>query len=309
MRYWKNSSLAASFKLAREMTKHYSKSFYISARMLPRERRWATYALYGFCRYADNMIDNPRERSEAELLNELDFLSEELKIAYRTGESEHPILKSFIAVAQEYGIPMDYPMDLLEGVQMDIRNPQFVTTDELFLFSYRVAGVVGLMMTHVMGYKTKRAFLYAEKLGIAMQLTNILRDIKEDKDMNRIYLPQEELISFGVSKDDIYQENMTRNLKKLIKFNVKRAHSFYEEANKGIPMLHTESQFAIYSASKIYRGILRKIEARNYNPFLGRVFVPQQQKIKILTREVFRTKMLTLQERILLPVYKMLTML
>lgn len=308
MRYWKNSSLAASFKLAREMTKHYSKSFYISARMLPRERRWATYALYGFCRYADNMIDNPRERSEAELLNELDFLAEELKIAYRTGESEHPILKSFIAVAQEYGIPMDYPMDLLEGVQMDIRNPQFVTTDELFLFSYRVAGVVGLMMTHVLGYKTKRAFLYAEKLGIAMQLTNILRDIKEDKDMGRIYLPHEELITFGVSKDDIYQENMTRNLKKLIKFNVKRAHSFYVEANKGIPMLHTESQFAIYSASKIYRGILRKIEARNYNPFLGRVFVPQRQKIKILTREVFRTKMLTFQERILLPVYKMLTM-
>ncbi|MBD3287571.1 phytoene/squalene synthase family protein [candidate division KSB1 bacterium] len=308
MKFWKHSSAAASFELAREMTKYYSKSFYISARMLPRDKRWATFALYGFCRYADNLIDNPRERTASELLNELDFLSEELKVAYRTGESEHPVLKSFIVIAREYGIPLEYPLDLLEGVEMDIQNPQFVTTDELFLFSYRVAGVVGLMMTYVLGYKTERAFLYAEKLGIAMQLTNILRDIKEDKDMGRIYLPQEELLSFGVSHEDIRQENMTDNMKRLMKYNVKRAHSLYREANKGIPMLHTDSQFAIYSASKIYSGILRKIEARDYNPFLGRVYVPQGKKLQILTQEIFKTKTLTFQERILLPMYKMISM-
>ena len=291
MKFWLTSENKASFEHARMLTAHYSKSFYISARMLPRERRWATYALYAFCRYADNMIDNPRSRTTKELEAEVNFISRELKTAYRTGESEHPILKPFVTVALKYGIPIEYPLELLKGVLMDINTTRYKTFDELYLFCYRVAGVVGLMMTYVLGYKSDKAFQYAEKLGIAMQLTNILRDIKEDKNMGRIYLPQEELANFGVSEDDILNERMTTNFRRLMQFQVERAHQYYEEADKGIPMLERKAQFAIYSASKIYQGILRKIEARDYNSFLGRVFVSQVKKIGILLQEIFLTRM------------------
>ena len=297
MKFWKKSFNKPAFEYARLLTAHYSKSFYISARMLPRERRWATFALYGFCRYADNLIDNPRHRSPDELLREVTLLLQELTLAYRTGESEHPIVRAFIIVARKYGIPFEYPAELLKGVEMDLRNTRYQTFDDLYLFCYRVAGVVGLMMTYVLGYETDAAFEYAEKLGIAMQLTNILRDIKEDKNMGRIYLPLEELQQYGIDEQDIMDETMNENLRRLIEFQVQRAHAYYEEADRGIPMLTPESQFAIYSASKIYRGILHRIEAINYHPFLKRVYVPLAHKILILLHEKVRGKTIFLNRR------------
>lgn len=291
MKFWKIPALKASFEHARMLTAHYSKSFYISAKMLPASKRWATYALYGFCRYADNLIDNPRNRSKEEILHEIDFLSHEIRCAYNSGESEHPILQPFIFVAKKYGIPIDYPLDLLKGVRMDITQKRYDTFDDLYIFAYRVAGVVGLMMTHILGTKSNEAFLYAEKLGIAMQLTNILRDIQEDKNMGRIYLPREDLLHFGMSEKDILNEKMHPKMHKLMQFQIRRAHNYYEHANKGIHLLERDAQFAIYSSSKIYRGILRKIEARNYNPFLGRVYVPQLKKVGILLQEVVRTRL------------------
>jgi phytoene synthase len=299
LQFWLENSNRAAFEHARRLTAHYSKSFYVSARLLPAEKRWATYAVYGFCRYADNLIDKQRNRQAAEILREVDFLADELATAYRTGESEHPIIRPFIVVAQRYSIPLQYPLDLLVGVQMDVQNTRYQTFDDLYVFCYRVAAVVGLMMTHVVGYTNDEAFTYAEKLGIAMQLTNILRDIKEDKEMGRIYLPREELDRFGCRERDIIEERMTPPLRELMKFQVSRAHSYYDAARQGIPMLQPDAQFAIYSASRIYRGILKRLEARDYNPFLGRVFVPPHRKLGILLQEVIRTKILAAQERLM----------
>lgn len=298
-KFWKENIYRASFEHARLVTAHYSKSFYISARMLPTERRWATFALYGFCRYTDNLIDNPRERSLTDLMDEVDFMKREINRAYRTGESEHPVLQPFIVVAKKYGIPKKYPLELLKGVQMDISKNRYQTFEELHLFAYRVAGVVGLMMTHVLGYKDEAAFKYAEKLGIAMQLTNILRDVKEDKNMDRIYLPQEDMKRFGVSEEDIFSEKMNLKMHKLMRFQIKRAHHYYELADKGIPMLERKAQFAIYASSKIYRGILRKIQAQEMNPFIGRVFVSQLKKVGILIRELIRTRLMPQPEIVL----------
>ncbi len=289
----------AAFEHARLLTAHYSKSFYISAKMLPRERRWATYALYGFCRYVDNLIDNPRHRSSQELMQEAQCLEKEIRIAYRSGESEHPILKSFIIVARQYRIPLKFPLDLIKGVVMDIQTTRYRTFDDLYLFAYRVAGVVGLMMTHVLGYKNKKVFHYAEKLGIAMQLTNILRDIKEDKNMDRIYLPRTELEKFDVQESDILDEKMTPNFRRLMAFQVERAQEYYNEANGGIKLLPADSRFAIYSASKIYNGILHKIEKRDYNPYIGRVFISKAKKMRILLGEVLKSRLEKVQEALL----------
>ncbi|MCA9731205.1 MAG: phytoene/squalene synthase family protein [Deferribacteres bacterium] len=292
MKFWLNPEYKPGFELARLATKHYSKSFYLSAKMLPPETRWATYALYGFCRYADNLIDKPRNRSFTNLLQEVDHLTWEINQAYETGSSEHPVIQPFIVVAKKYNIPAKYPLELIRGVKMDIEKSRYENFDELYLFAYRVAGVVGLMMTHVLGFKSDKAFEHAEKLGIAMQLTNILRDIQEDKEMGRIYLPQDELRSWGISDADILNEKMCDKMHKFMQFQVKRAHHFYEEGNKGIHLLDRKSQFAIYAASKIYRGILRRIEARDLNPYKGRVFVPQLRKIGILFSEIIRTRFL-----------------
>lgn len=302
MRLWKAEENRAAFEYARKITAHYSKSFYFSAQMLPREQRWATFALYGFCRHCDNLIDTPRQRTETEILGEIQRLTEELQIAYNTGESQDPIIRVFILVAKAYGIPIAYPLDLLNGVAMDVQQTRYKTFDELSLFCYRVAAVVGLMMTHVLGYKDERAFDYARQLGIAMQLTNILRDIKEDKEMGRLYIPQADLAQFGVTEQDIFNEKMTPQLRALMKFQVERAHQYYIEAIPGISLLKTESQYAIYSAARIYRGILRKIEDRDYNPFLNRVFVSSTQKVGILLHEQIRTKFLSAQEK-LFPVH------
>ncbi len=290
-KFWKQTDYKAGFEYARMVTAHYSKSFYISARMLPLERRWATFALYGFCRYTDNLIDNPRQRSTEDLMDEVHFMEREIKRAYRSGESEHPVLQPFIVAAKKYGIPREYPLELLKGVVMDINKNRYETFDELYLFAYRVAGVVGVMMTHVLGYTDDAAFEYAENLGVAMQLTNILRDVKEDKDMGRIYLPLEDLRRFGVSEQDIFDENMNTRMHKLMRYQIKRAHSYYDSAEHGIPMLERKAQFAIYASATIYRGILRKIEAAEMNPFLGRVFVSQMKKIGILIKELARTRL------------------
>lgn len=298
MNFWQDPNYKISFDHVRQLTAHWAKSFYFSARFFPKEKRWATYAVYGFCRYSDNLIDNPRSRPKQQLISEVACFRRELRLAYRWGESEHPILKPFILVAKKYGIPIQYPLDLLKGVEMDIEATRYRTFDDLYVFCYRVASVVGLMMTHIMGYKDNRAFEYAEKLGVAMQLTNILRDVREDKEMGRIYLPLEDLQRFGITEADVIHEKFDEKFRELIKFQVERAHRYYLEAQTGIPMLNTDSQFAIYAASKIYQGILRKIEARDYNPFLGRVYVPLGKKLRILMGEVLRSRVRMVREKL-----------
>jgi phytoene synthase len=238
------------------------------------------------------LTDNPRDRSKKEIVRELIYLKAELKTAYRTGESEHPIVGPFISVANKFGISQKYPLELIKGVQMDTNINRYETYDDLHLFAYRVAGVVGLMMTPLLGYNNPEAMIYAEKLGIAMQITNILRDVREDKEMDRIYLPLEEIRMFGLEENNFFEEKMSENFKNLMKFQVDRAHQYYDEADIGIKMLDRDAQFAIYSASKIYRGILKKIELHGYNPFKERVFVPQSKKVQILISQAVRTKLL-----------------
>ncbi|MBN1478877.1 phytoene/squalene synthase family protein [candidate division KSB1 bacterium] len=292
MGHFHDKTMQAAFRYAKSQTAFYSKSFYFSSQILPADKKWDTFALYSFCRYADNIVDNPRNRADAELFEEVASVSRELQIAYRRGESEHPVIKPFIEVAKRRSIPFEYPNDLLDGVKMDLLQNRYETFADLYEFAYRVAGVVGLMMTHVLGFSDKEALIYAEKLGIAMQLTNILRDIQEDKNMNRIYLPLSEFKEFGITEDDIKNERFTYNMYRFMEFQVERAHRYFEEAQPGIKMLDQDSRFAITSASRIYRGILRQIERNGYNPYLGRAFVSQGKKFAILFNEVMKTRVL-----------------
>lgn len=289
--FWKRDDHLPAFLYAKGIIEHHAKSFSFATQFLPKEKRWATYAVYAFCRYADNIVDKPRKRDDRIILDELSTLKYELELAFRFGESEHPVIKSFVIVAKEFNIPSKYAFELIEGVEMDMSIDRYDNFDDLYVFCYKVAAVVGLMMTYVLGFSDKTALVYAEKLGIAMQLTNILRDIKEDKNMGRIYIPLDDREKFGISEEDIFTENLSDKMRELVKFQVIRARQYYDESKAGVAMLDSGSQFAIYAASRIYSGILNKIETVGYSPFTDRVFVSKSEKIAILSEELVKRKL------------------
>lgn len=269
--------------------KEYAKSFYFANKLLPKIKREAAYSIYGFCRYADNIVDNPRNRTIEEVKNEILCLKNELILAYKYKESEHPILSSFIYYAEYFKIPIDYPLDLLDGVLMDTEIKGFVTFEELYVYCYKVASVVGLMMCYILGFKTNEALIYAEKMGIAMQLTNILRDIKEDKNKDRIYIPIEDLNRFKVTKEQIIKEDFDINIQNLIQYYTDKAQEYYNESYTGINLLDKNARFSIFAAGRIYSEILIKIKNNQYNPFLERVVVSKNNKYNILILEILKS--------------------
>ncbi len=277
-----------SHDYVKNMTAMYARSFYFASQFFPREKRRATYALYGFARYTDNLVDNPRDRDKEELLRELDHLRWEIETAYRRKESEHPVVKPFIQAAHAFSIPIEYPLDLIKGVAMDVSHSRYAHFEDLYIYCYRVAGTIGLMMTYIIGFSHRDAFEYAEKLGVAMQLTNILRDIREDKNRGKIYLPMSELKRFNVPEEDFFQERFSGKMQKLLKETASDAHRYYNEAEPGISFLDEDSRFAIYAASRLYRGILKKFEDRDFNPFTGRVSVSFYEKTGITIREYLK---------------------
>lgn len=292
LEFWKDERLQNYFEYSRLVIKQYAKSFYYSARLFPQSTKWATYAVYAFCRYVDNIVDNPRNRTESELRKELDRIREELELVYRYGESEHPALGAFAYIANRYKIPKELSLELIAGAEMDLSIDRYETFDDLYVFAYRVAAVVGLMMTHVMGYDGREETLKgAEELGIGMQLTNILRDVSEDLERGRIYIPKEDMDKFGLTETELSAQLFTPKVKKLMEFQVARAKTYYDSSYPLIDKLSKESQFAIYSASKIYGSILDEIEKNGFNPFVGRAFVTSSQKTKIVISELLGTRL------------------
>jgi phytoene synthase len=276
------------YKFAEHIIKHYAKSFYFASSFLPKDKRLGTYAVYCFCRYVDNIVDKPRQRDTDTIRKEIEDIGNEIELAYQSGESEHPALAAFMHTAMTYKIPIEYPLDLLKGMLMDLTIDRYDTFNELYIFCYRVASVVGLMMSYVLGFDDKRALGYAEKMGIGMQLTNILRDVKEDKEMGRIYIPLEDLKRFGISEDDVFTENFDDKFKAMMAFQAERSKQYYQDSLPGIEMLHKNSKFAIATAGKIYSAILDKLEEQDYNPFKGRVFLSKKEKMLILMQELLK---------------------
>lgn len=209
-----------------------------------------------------------------------------LEIKDRKPETEDQT-KVFIAwqdLLQTYKIPQDLPLELMKGVLMDTHINRYESFEELYVYCYRVASTVGLMSSEIFGYDGKETLDYAEALGIAMQLTNILRDVGEDAAMNRIYLPQEDLRRFDVSEAQIFDNHPNENFVRLLKFQIERARAFYRKSEKGIPLLHKDARFAVLLASRIYAKILNEIERQNYDVFTRRAHTTFGQKIFGLPR-------------------------
>lgn len=266
----------------------HSKSFALAGRLLTREARRDAAALYTWCRYADDLIDlSSPERRPALLVR----LERELISVY-AGELQRTLpLQALSEVSSTRQIPLQYPSELLAGMRMDVEGTRYETLDQLLLYCHRVAGVVGLMMSHVLGVADARALRHAAHLGIAMQLTNVCRDVAEDWERGRLYLP-DELLSvdglhahLGRELPDAARPAIAGAVERLLAI----ADRFYASADLGLPALDVQSAFAIRTARLVYSRIGREIAARDYDVLSGRVVVPRSRKLFLALRAAFTT--------------------
>jgi phytoene synthase len=267
--------LASAYQICQQITRQHSKSFFFSSQLLPSTKRKAVRALYAFCRTSDDTVDLPQGDPALALATWV------TRARSPRPPSDDPVLVAWNDTRRNYAIPQALADELLAGVAMDLSIQRYASFDQLWLYCYRVASVVGLMAMQIVGYR-EGAAEYAVKLGVALQLTNILRDIGEDARRGRIYLPQEDLRRFGLCDDDILAERRDTRFVALMRYQIKRAQQLYAEAWPGIALLDADSRLAIAAAAGVYRTILQKIERNNYDVFNQRAYVPLAEKIHIL---------------------------
>ncbi len=285
-----HNKLEKAYKYCENVTKTHAKSFYFAAKFLPKRKQKAVYPIYAFCRHIDDAIDESVDGDEASAIQVVEHWKLRLNSVYKQAENENKgqrtddegqnlVLLAWQDLLKTYKIPQNLPLELMKGVVQDTTIKRYETFDELYVYCYRVASTVGLMASEIFGYADKKTLEYAEALGIAMQLTNILRDIKEDAVMDRIYLPREDLRKFNVSEKQIFAGEFNENFVELMKFQISRAKDYYATAEKGIALLEKDTRFTVLLAARIYKQILEKIEKQNYNIFLKRAHTTFSQKI------------------------------
>jgi phytoene synthase len=237
--------------------------------------------VYAFCRWTDNTVDEAHDVADA--MRRLAQARDALVLAY-SDRPAPPGLAAFRHTVRTRGIPRKLFEELLEGMAMDLTIARYADFPALDLYCYRVAGVVGLMMTHVFGYRHERCFPHAVALGRAMQLTNILRDVKEDLDRGRIYLPQDELARFGIGEDQLAAGRVDEPFRAFMRFQIDRARAAYADAGRGIPdLIGRASRLTVRVMSRLYGAILDEIERLDYDVFSRRAATSTRRKLALLS--------------------------
>jgi phytoene synthase len=265
-----------AFELCEQITAQHSKSFHMATRLLPTQQRQAIRALYAFCRTVDDIADLTTDPQQA--LHDLTMWRE-----YGTSGHypvENPVLAAWTNTRIRYRIPATYVQQLLDMLMQDLSKHRYQTFEELSLYCYGVASTVGLMSMHVIGYSGEDAVYHAVKLGVALQLTNILRDVHEDWQRGRIYLPLEELHAFGLDEQSIAQGIVTPEWKAFMRFQIDRTRRLYQESMPGIQCLNPAGRLAVSAASTFYSGILTEIEKQDYDVFSKRARVSGWGKMR-----------------------------
>ena len=277
----KQTEIERAYEYCETVTKTHAKSFYFAAKFLPKEKQRAVYPIYAFCRHVDDEIDETGEGNQLQAIRAVENWKSGLQKIYAgtMDDGQNLVLIAWEDLLKTYKIPKNLPLDLMQGVLMDTQIKRYETFTELYVYCYRVASTVGLMSSEILGYADDKALEYAEAMGIAMQLTNILRDVKEDAAIGRIYLPQEDLKKFDVSEEQISAGEMSENFIRLMRFQIARARDFYRTGEKGIALLEKDSRFTVLLASRIYSRILDEIERQNYDVFTRRASTTFSQKI------------------------------
>lgn len=274
----------AAYGYCDALTRLHSKSFYFATGLLPLEKRRSIRALYAFCRTSDDIVDQAAAGMAPQALAHWVSL-----VHQRSTPADNPVLIAWNDTVQMYDISPELVDELLAGIAMDLTVTRYESFDDLWLYCYRVASVVGLLSMQIIGY-VDEAVDYAVKLGVALQLTNILRDIGEDATRGRIYIPQQDLARFGLTDADILERRASPQFEAMLRFQSARAHALYEASWPGVGMLNPDSRLAIAAAATIYRGILDAIHDIKYDVFSRRAYVPLLRKIFLLGRAFVRMK-------------------
>jgi 15-cis-phytoene synthase len=265
-------------KINEYKNENYTKSnFLYSTLLLPKEKRKAINTIYSYCRIMDDIADDETAGIE-EKQNKLNGWKEELIKAFNSG-TDNVLLNELKDVVEKYDIPKPLFFEIIKGMELDLLKNRYLTFEELYQYCYYVASTVGLMTIGIFGYKNKMTIDYAINLGIALQLTNILRDIKKDLKSERIYLPLEDLIKFNYSEDELKKNAYNENFKALIKYEIERTKQFYEKADSFLSKEDRGSMFSAVIMGKTYFGILKKIEDANYNVFSKEIKLSKFRKI------------------------------
>lgn len=279
--------LATSYELCRRMNAAHGRTYYFATRFLPASKRRHVHALYGFARYADDLVDHmdlswePTRRRKA-----LEAWSAEFLTSLETGHTEEPVLAAVLNTVRELRIRHDDLRAFLQSMAMDLEVVRYPTYDDLSAYVYGSAAVIGSMMLPVLGPTHPQARARAMDLGIAFQLTNFLRDVAEDWDRGRIYLPLEDLDRFGVTEWDFHARHVGPAFRRLLAFEAQRTRALYRRAEAGWALLPPASQACIRIAHRLYREILDRIEAADWQVFHVRATVPATRKLAVAAREL-----------------------
>jgi phytoene synthase len=260
------------------ITSTHSRTFYMATGLLPADKRRAMGALYAFCRLSDDIVDCSEGDAEGSLA-----------AWRRKALAPAPPPSDLVAIAWadtrfRYQIPQRYAEQLIDGVGRDLCQKRYRTFEDVVRYAYGVASTVGLMSMHIIGFAGEQAIPYAIKLGVALQITNILRDIGEDWGTGRLYLPMDEMAAFGLSEADLDKGQVDDHWRTFLRFQIERNRRLYVEANPGIALLNKDGRFAVAAASDLYRAILSDIEAHDYDVFNRRAHVNAWGKVLRLPR-------------------------
>jgi len=283
-------SLKEAFERCRAETEEWAKTFYLGTMLMPLEKRQAIWAIYVWCRRTDEIMDSTEALSKPkeQLLDELDAWELHTRAMFK-GHIETWLDKVMVDTIQRYSQPLQPYLDMIEGMRMDLTNLRYKTFSDLQLYCYRVAGTVGLMSEQVMGiddsYTSAPWSEEAETsgaavaLGIANQLTNILRDVGEDRQRGRIYLPMDEINDFGYSESELLDGVLNDQWRKLMAFQIHRAREWFKRSESGVRFLAPDARWPVWTSLRLYRGILSRIEDNDYDVFNYRAFVPRYRKL------------------------------
>lgn len=260
-------------------------SFYYSFLFLPKTKRLAITALYAFCREVDDIADAEMDNSIKRV--KLEWWRSEIESLFN-GSANHPVSHALTTPIKTFNLEKEYFLEIINGMEMDLKEVRIANFEELKLYCYRVAGVVGLLSASIFGYKDPKTLEYATKLGLALQLTNIIRDVYEDSLRNRLYLPLDELKRFGVTEEEIFQRKNTESFHKLISFQAERAHKCYREAFETLPIQDRYQQKTGTIMAAIYENTLNEMESDQLQVLKHKVVIPPLRKIIIALKTWFK---------------------
>ena len=274
-------NIAEAYRECAEITRRSGSSFASAFWMLPKPKRNALHAIYAFCRLADDIADDPEVAGDRTAL--LARWREELDGAYR-GKAQHAVGVALSDAVERFRLPEGVFLDLLAGVEFDLADGPIETFDDLRLYCYRVASTVGLLVVRILGFKNPRSLEFAETLGIAVQLTNVLRDVGDDASTGRIYLPRDELERFGVSTGSVLAGHGTDALQPMLRFSAERAASYYERAEDLLPDEDRRSLRPATAMGRIYRALLDELIEREFPCFEQPLRLSKPRRIAIAAK-------------------------